>query len=61
MMRFLQNKTLQSTGVRKRVFLTTNAEYCRVKLVYYGKSRLYGSIHLFNNFSDIWWLLKEPL
>ena len=44
MMRFLQNKTLQSAGVRKRVFLTTNAEYYRVKLVFYGKSRLYGSI-----------------
>ena len=44
MMRFLQNKTLQSTGTRKRVFLTTDAEYYRLKLVFYGKSRLYGSI-----------------
>ena len=44
MMRFLQNKTLQSAGVRKRVFLTTNAEYYRVNLVFYGKSTLYGSI-----------------
>ena len=44
MMRFLQNKTLQSSGIRKRVSLTTNAEYYRVKLAFYGKSRLYGSI-----------------
>ena len=44
MMRFSQNKTLQSTGIRKRVFLTTNAEYYRLILVFYGKSRLYGSI-----------------
>ena len=44
MMHFLQNKTLQSAGVRKRVFLTTYVEYYRVKLVFYGKSRLYGSI-----------------
>ena len=44
MLRFLQNKTLQSTGTRKRVFLTTNAEYYRLKLVFYGNSRLNGSI-----------------
>ena len=44
MMRFLQNKTLQSTGTRKRVFLTTKAEYYRLKLEFYEKSRLYGSI-----------------
>ena len=38
MMRFLQNRTLQSAGVRKHVFLTTNAEYYRVKLVFHRKS-----------------------
>ena len=43
-MRILQNKTLQSAGVMKGVFLMTNAECYRVKLVFYGKSRLYGSI-----------------
>ena len=44
MMRFLQNETLQSTGIRERVFLTTNGEFYRLILVFYGKSRLYGSI-----------------
>ena len=44
MMRFLQNKTLQSAGVMKVVFLMTNAEYYRVKLLFYRQSRLYGSI-----------------
>ena len=41
-------------------FLTTNAEYYRMKLIFYGESRD-CTVVLVNNFCDIWCFLEEPL